>query len=208
MSCEEVMNSPDFRRSADFHGHVCPGLAIGYRAAKAALEHFESRRSSDEELVAVVENDACGVDAVQVLTGCTFGKGNLIYRDYGKQVFYFISRKGGKALRVALKAGAFTPSPEMEELLEKVGNNEASAGELEKFNKLRHDKICKVLEAPLDDIFNIEEVVMEIPEKAAISSSEPCDRCGEPAMSAKLERRDGEKICRECLAAGNDSRTS
>ena len=50
-----------------FHGHECPGLAIGYRMAIAAMENLESFRAEDEELVAIVENDACGVDAFSVL---------------------------------------------------------------------------------------------------------------------------------------------
>ena len=41
-----------------FHGHECPGLAIGYRMALAGLETLKSMRSEDEELVAIVENDA------------------------------------------------------------------------------------------------------------------------------------------------------
>ena len=57
-----------------FHGHECPGLAIGYRMATAAMETLDSFRAEDEELVAIVENDACGVDALQCVTGCTFGK--------------------------------------------------------------------------------------------------------------------------------------
>ncbi len=205
MNCEEIMNSDDFRRSVDFHGHTCPGIAIGYRAAKAALDYFKGARSADEELVAVVENDACGVDAVQVLTGCTFGKGNLIYRDYGKQVFYFIDRTGGKALRVALKADAFPPSPELGELFTKVRNDEATEEEHKKFRSLQHDKICNVLEAPLDKVFKIEEIEMKTPEKANISSSEPCERCGEPTMATKLENVEGKKICRECLAVESKS---
>jgi formylmethanofuran dehydrogenase subunit E len=68
---------------AEFHGHTCPGLAIGYRVSRYALEALGGR-SEDEELVAVVENDSCAVDAVQVMTGCTFGKGNLIFHDYGR----------------------------------------------------------------------------------------------------------------------------
>lgn len=38
----------------------------------------------DEEVVAAMEPDMCGVDAIQFLTGCTFGKGNLIDLDVGK----------------------------------------------------------------------------------------------------------------------------
>ena len=81
-----------WQRCVDFHGHSCPGLAIGYRAVEAVIQLFGYVRSADEEIVCVTENDACGVDAIQVLTGCSFGKGNLIYRDRGKQAFSFLNR--------------------------------------------------------------------------------------------------------------------
>jgi formylmethanofuran dehydrogenase subunit E len=79
-----------------FHGHLCPGLAIGYRVAKYVQEHHP--RSEDEELVCIAENNSSSVDAVQELLGCTFGKGNPIYKDVGKQVFTFYSRGKCKAL--------------------------------------------------------------------------------------------------------------
>jgi formylmethanofuran dehydrogenase subunit E len=63
-------------------------LASGIRAAEWALTEL-CARSHDEELVAVVETDMCGVDAIQYLTGCTFGKGNLIHKDYGKNAFTY-----------------------------------------------------------------------------------------------------------------------
>ena len=85
----------------DFHGHSCPGLALGYRVSQRALRELKGR-SEDEEIVAVVENNSCAVDAVQVMTGCTFGKGNLIFRDYGKQVYTFIRRPSGKYIRISL----------------------------------------------------------------------------------------------------------
>ena len=84
-----------------FHGHWCPGLAIGIRAAELALRKLG--RPEAAELAAVVETDMCGVDAVQVLTGCTFGKGNLVHRDYGKMAFSFFDRKTGKGFRAVLK---------------------------------------------------------------------------------------------------------
>jgi len=90
-----------FAEAAAFHGHVCPGLATGYRAAEIALSRLRSGHSEDEELVTIAETDACGVDAIQVLTGCTAGKGNLLFKDYGKHAFTFINRKTGAAVRVA-----------------------------------------------------------------------------------------------------------
>ena len=60
----DPLQAEDFRRCAEFHGHVCPGLSIGYRAAQAGLQKLQSLRSQDEELVAEVETDACGVDGL------------------------------------------------------------------------------------------------------------------------------------------------
>ncbi len=72
-----------------FHGHLCPGLALGIRATEIALEVI-GPHAVDEEVVAIVETDMCGVDGIQFLTGCTFGKGNMIHRDYGKNAYTFV----------------------------------------------------------------------------------------------------------------------
>jgi formylmethanofuran dehydrogenase subunit E len=42
-----------------------------------------------------------------LLTGCTLGKGNLIYRNYGKQVYTFGSRNSRQALHITLKGELF-----------------------------------------------------------------------------------------------------
>ena len=94
----------DWEKCVEFHGHICPGLAMGYRAATIGLRELATRRALDEELVAIVENDACGVDAVMVITGCTLGKGNLLFRDFGKHAYTFMSRKSGVGVRICVKA--------------------------------------------------------------------------------------------------------
>jgi len=95
------MNFASYQDTAKFHGHSCPGLAMGYRLAIAALDKLKSIRSEDEEIVVIVENDACGTDAVQFLSGCTFGKGNFVFKDYGKMVYTFFCRISGKAIRAS-----------------------------------------------------------------------------------------------------------
>ena len=75
-------------KASRFHGHICPGLAIGVLAAKYLLDNG-FKYSPNEEVVAVVENDNCSVDAIQSLMGCTYGKGNLIHQDYGKLNYNF-----------------------------------------------------------------------------------------------------------------------
>ena len=44
------------RQAVEFHGHMCPGLAVGVRAAEIALREI-GPHAQDEEIVAVVETD-------------------------------------------------------------------------------------------------------------------------------------------------------
>jgi formylmethanofuran dehydrogenase subunit E len=37
--------------------------------ATAAMSELDSTRAEDEKIVAIVENDACGADALQCVTG-------------------------------------------------------------------------------------------------------------------------------------------
>ncbi len=181
---EERSIPEDLEEAARFHGHLCPGLAIGYRATRAAMERMGLERSRDEELVCVVENDSCSVDAVQYLAGCTFGKGNLVFRDHGKQVFTFALRgRPGKAVRVSLRADAFPPP----------GDEDPS--------ERRKRVLRRMLEAPVDELFRVEEVEFELPAEAVIHPSVPCERCGEPTMQTRLVEVEGRKLCIPCAEA-------
>jgi len=53
----QELQSDDLRDAIQFHGHLCPGLALGFRVAKAALRELKADRPRDEELAAIVEND-------------------------------------------------------------------------------------------------------------------------------------------------------
>ena len=201
MTAQETIDRPDFQQCLTFHGHLCPGLSIGYRAAKTGMAHLDQQRSEDEELIAIVETDACSADAVQVLTGCTFGKGNFIYRDYGKMVFTFASRQTGRGVRVSLKPGAFAPDPEHMALLQKVIADQADAAEKQRFSEIHDQRSRDILAMDEAALFAIDSVDIELPQKAQIDPSVSCDQCGEPTMAAKLvETADGRRICRGCQA--------
>jgi formylmethanofuran dehydrogenase subunit E len=192
---------PSFEEAAKFHGHVCPGLTIGYIAAKAALEKLHTERDIDEELITIVENDACGVDAVQVLTGCTIGKGNLIYRDHAKQVFTFICRDSGKAVRVALKASFNIDNidPEVNKLRPKVMSGKATEEEAKDF-KGRMDGISRTMrQTPVEEMFDIRFVDAEIPHKARIFNSLKCAKCGEMMAESRTRVQNGEFVCIPCF---------
>ncbi len=200
MSAETILQSDLFKKCLDFHGHLCPGLSMGYLAAMAGMEWLSARRAEDEEVVAIVETDACGADAIQVITGCTFGKGNFIYRDYGKFAFSFFSRQTGKGVRIARKAEKQdTINSEHHQLMAKIKQGTATAEERERFQQLHIAASKRVLDKQPEELFSITEITVPLPEKARIEPSVNCDRCGEPTMSTKLQQVDGQQLCRGCL---------
>ena len=201
MSC--ALNKELIAKATEFHGHWCPGLAIGLRAGEWVLENLGS--SEDEEIVAVVENDACGVDAVQVLTGCTFGKGNLIYRDKGKQAFSFHRRSDGKSARLMLNAEAVGggPGQEVAELYKKQARDGLTPEEEETLHNLREDWSKRIMNAELDQVFEVKEAG-PMPNKARIMASLKCDACGEMTMESRTRRLMGRTLCGDCFAKEED----
>lgn len=191
---------PSFSDAVRFHGHTCPGLALGYRAALIALEELRSDPSHDEELVAIVENDACGIDALQVVTGCTAGKGNLLFRDYGKHVYTLINRRNGKAIRVATRPSFSTASidPAFGDIRTKVMSGNATAEEAQQFEKHR-DAVCHaILTIPYHDIFSVRRVDAKVPAPAKIYPSVPCDCCGEMVSDHRVIAVSGKRLCIPC----------
>ena len=161
----------------DFHGHACPGLAIGYKAAEAAIKILGYVRDIDEELVAVVQNDSCAVDAIQSLIGCTVGKGNLIFHNTGKQVFTVGRRSDGKAVRISLK---FQDMP-------------GQAGDT------KENRMKLILEAESNQLFDIKEENIELPKRAVIFKTIKCIQCGEGVMEVKARVKEGKLVCPDCF---------
>ena len=207
-------NLPSFEESARFHGHVCPGLAIGYRVADKAMELLGAARPHDEELVAVVENDTCAVDAVQVVTGCTFGKGNLVFRDYGKGVFSFFSREKNRAFRITYRSFPSLPDAEgarLEHLKAKIHfENAASRSERQEYGELREKLIQAILSSRAEDLLFWQPLDEEPPNPARIRPSIVCDRCGEQVMETRVRKVNGRSLCIPCseLEARVDSRVN
>ena len=191
-----------FEENVRFHGHACPGLAMGYRAAIAAMQALGVERPKDEELVAIAETDACGVDAVQFVTGCTAGKGNLIIRDYGKHVFTFYDRRNGRAVRVLIRQNDMRERTEMDELRKKVFTGTADHQETKRFYQLMNEVTQKLLVLPVDQVLKIEEVRIEPPNKARIFTSIACAGCGEPVADAKTRTLGGKQVCIPCFESG------
>lgn len=194
-----ALDEGEIKKVIDFHGHWCPGLAIGIRAAEIGLREV-GRSSQDEEVVAVVETDMCGVDAIQVLMGCTFGKGNLIHLDYGKNAFSFYRRSDGKGIRVTTRPNVFNrPDDEMVRLRGKMEREGLSPEEKAKLRELTASKVREIMETELEALFDVKEAPGPIPRKARILEGIICERCGERTMESRIRRFMGQNLCPPCF---------
>ena len=157
-----------------FHGHECPGLAIGFRASLIAMEHLgvQLDATMNETAVCVTENDACGVDAVMFLTGCTLGKGNLVYRGTGKMAFSFFLRDSGKSVRVVLRHDI----PKMDR------------------DALRYHLIY----GPAEELFEVKVPHYPAPERTRKFKDFICTRCGEAAPEHRIRLENGAPLCMDC----------
>ena len=161
-----------WEKAAAFHGHVCPGLTIGYRASLYAIELLELTFSQDEQVVCITENDACGVDAIQAILGCSIGKGNLLFHMTGKQAFSFYNRTSGKSVRLVLNK---------------------PIGEMTRDQAFDYYHACKQ-----EDLFAVKETTIALPEQARIFDSYVCECCGETTGANWIRLSGGKKLCVDC----------
>ena len=181
-----------------FHGHSCPGLAIGIRAAEAALKEMAGVEKTD--LVCVTETDMCGVDGIQFLTGCTYGKGNLLHRDYGKMAFSFYNRKNGKGVRLVFRPEARNElDGEMPALMQKSAQGTVSPKEQETLQKLRQNMQERLMTLPLEEVFTVQQLDKRPPRPPRIMESIACQDCGEKTMESRTRRFAGRTLCIPCF---------
>ena len=196
MSCS--LNKELIEKTIAFHGHSCPGLAIGIRAAELALQKLAY--VDKEDLVAVVETDMCGVDAIQFLTGCTFGKGNLIHKDYGKMAFSFYDRSKNVGFRAVLRPDISSDiGSELRSLMKKVEAGTAGQEESDRVQELRNTLQERYMKADLDEMFVVTDPGHPAPKPARILASLKCEACGEMAMESRTRRFDGKTLCLPCF---------
>ena len=167
------MDKAIWDKCAAFHGHTCPGLALGVRLCEYVRDRLGWGFSPDEELVCIAETDACPVDAVQVLLGCTFGKGNLLYTPTGKSAYTFYSRATGQGVRVV----ALRKEQDM----------------------TREERMRWILEAPLEALFTTTAPKVPLPEKARIFRTLTCEVCGEGMAEHMARLQDGKTVCLHCF---------
>jgi formylmethanofuran dehydrogenase subunit E len=188
----------DLARCVAFHGHICPGLVYGYLVAKEAMKLMNLERATDEEIVAICDNDSCAVDALQVLLGTSTGKGNLIIRDFGKNAYTVLSRSGRKSYRFVRKVRSEYHGKE-KSMVDRL--DVAIAKGMASESDRRYMKLLKVkdlLGRYFNEIFTTTEIPFDEPLYAPLERSEPCTMCGEMTMASKMVGVNDGRVCIPC----------
>ena len=181
-SGEETMDKNQilWEKCAEFHGHECGGLTIGYKAALYAAELLCLRRGEDgcvmptEDLLCVAENKTCSVDAIRVALGCREERGNLVFHMTDTQAFTVFDRARRQAVRLVL-----LPPPE---------------------GLTRETSFAYYQSREPRELFRQQPVRYDLPESAREQRTCVCEVCGESGSADWFRFVDGKALCLDCFA--------
>jgi len=184
-----------------FHGHKCPAMPSGLRVGAAAMNKLGVGRATDGQLIAIVEigDDHCATcfaDGVQMITGCTFGKGNIKKVHYGKWGVTLIEKATGRAVRVSPTADAMLGNKKTEFFTEyRMKGIPASKVP----DNIVDPLVEKVMNAPDDFFLKIGEIFhYDLPEHIDSFAGFVCDICGEMVVEGYGRPLGDKKVCQPC----------
>lgn len=197
-----MINPKDYYEAGlQFHGHKCPAMPMGLRVGAAAMNRLGVDRAKDGQLIALIEigDDHCATcfaDGVQMITGCTFGKGNIQKLHYGKWGITLIDRKTKKAIRVSPKAAAMKANKESS-FFKDYREKGIPASEVP--NEVVQPLVDGVMSANDEDFFIISEIFdFKLDEKAHSFEGFVCEVCGEMTVEPYGRLVNGKHVCIPC----------
>jgi formylmethanofuran dehydrogenase subunit E len=190
-----------FESGLMFHGHKCPAMPLGLRMGAAAMNALGVGRAEEGQLLALVELGEehcshCLADGIQMITGCTFGKGNIRQLGYGKFGLTLVDRATRRAVRVVPRAQAQNAMKQTAYFTEyRVKGIPASQVPDEVVEPL----IQNVLAAPEEEILVVgDERRFDMPKSSETFASFVCERCGENVVEKYGRVIGQQKVCMPC----------
>ena len=183
------------------HKHRCPSMPLGLRLGEAALNKLGVSPTGDTVLFALLEigddhNGTCVADGIQIITGCTFGKGNIKKLGWGKLGLTLIDKKSQRAVRVTPKAEV-VQAGDTSDFVQNYRKKGVPPTQIPE--EVSRPLIEKILGAPETALLNVGEVF------STPHQDEPyqweffvCARCGEITMDNYGRTRDGSRVCIPC----------
>ena len=175
--------------SAEAHGHLCPGQAVGVRMAMLGcrLIGLDEPTQNDQikKLIVYVEMDRCTADAVAYTTGVKLGRRSLKFVDYGIMAATFVNLETDMAYRIISteesRSLADTYAPEIAY---------KHARQLEAYKRM-----------PDSVLFRLQQVDVHIREEDLPGPTRfkaVCSRCGQVVRDRREVTKDGRLFCKPC----------
>lgn len=171
----------------DFHGHTCPGIAIGFRVAQIAQRELGLRPGPGSELLVKAETHSCALDAFQVLNKATCGRGSLRVKEKGKHVYLFQYSGREEIVRIAIKGA----------LIEHVAEPESFASPRQRQNWVL-ENIQFILGSPEEDFCAIQKIPSSLQQTSKAPHWATCSVCGEAVRPDHAVQSGEEYKCLTC----------
>ena len=138
---------PTFEEIAEAHGHRCPGIAIGYKMAKAAAEW-----AGDEPVRVYSTTTRCPLDALRHTFHLT--DETLTIEDKG-ELHFVLEKADGSKLFIDEVPGSKIKNDEGNKLRKKVREGTASKEETARFNEIQEELLQQAFNTPDEKLFTI-----------------------------------------------------
>jgi formylmethanofuran dehydrogenase subunit E len=191
------------KRVADFHGHICPELALGGKFCEFVQSLLEEGTLTDSGLSIISENTTSALDAIQVLLGVTIGNQRLMVMDYGKHNYTLFSRQHIRGWKLKLKSHYYHDEDSYHSLEEKIVNKQALFEDVVRFQQLMDARVRQILELSPKELFSIEEVDAKTRPRESVSIYLSCSICGEQVLASRSIENRKRIYCVPCFQKKN-----
>jgi len=144
-------------KAAEFHGHFCPGLALGILASVFVMNKLKINQKQEKQLSVEYKKRNCLIDGIQYITSCTTAKNNLIFMPDNDADFTF-KHQDGRILKLNQNDNSekfIKRFPDYYKLTEKANKELISDEELAKLSKLKLERAFGILKYDAEDLFKV-----------------------------------------------------
>ena len=186
------------KRVVDFHGHLCPELAIGMKACEYARKLLFKGEEPSGRISVLAENCTSALDALQILLGVTLGNQCLKVIDFGKHNYTFTAKNANEPFTLRLKGLAYGDEHEYEILEEKIVHNQISLDEVVRFQELMDRRVLRLLSSSPEDLFDLVEADRTVQTMETPAAYLSCASCGQQVLKEHAVEFQGKLFCAPC----------
>lgn len=198
-----MLTNISLKRVIDFHGHICPELAIGGKFCEFVQKRMNAGSIPETGLSVISENTTSALDAIQVLLGVTVGNQRLLVLDYGKHTYSLFCRDRGNGWRLRMRPQTYGDEERYAAMERKILNDQATLDDLLNFQRLLDTRIQHILALAPEELFSVEEIESAAFPGEISGAYATCSLCGELVLTSRSVENGGSRYCLPCFKKTN-----